>query len=423
MRIEEPSGVFTADIMDFWRPNYLTTALVDGKKSVSAYLQAMDGAWKDYAEQGGRPLGEFAAFCYHQPFTKMAYKAHRHMLETCGQEVDEDEVVRAVGQTTTYNEAVGNSYTASVYLGLAALLDNAVDLTGQAIGLLSYGSGSVAEFFAGVPVPGYRSHLRSEQHGWPGCSNTSGSTSRGRTYRSAAHRTATHRTAPHSSCAASGADGAPWRRRHAAVVRSAPVRDLSTGVSRFGRTRDLRDMTNNHEAARIPSDPSSTSPSGGVDASRITLRSPAELADALPYMLGFHPSDSLVMVAVHGEAGRFGGRLRVGIPAAPEEWEDTARQVADCLIRGSVQRGARPDGIIVFLCQDPHHGDSAQRVMTRLRPLAQRIRLACGALDVPVLEALCLSAGRYWSYWRDMPLTWEDDYAASARGTLRPLVT
>lgn len=115
-------------------------------------------------------------------------------------------------------------------------------------------------------------------------------------------------------------------------------------------------------------------------------------------MLGFHPSDSLVMVAVHGEAGRFGGRLRVGIPAAPEEWEDTARQVADCLIRGSVRRGARPDGIIVFLCQDPRRGDSAQRVMTRLRPLAQRIRLACGALDVPVLEALCLSAGRYWSY-------------------------
>ncbi|MET9854221.1 hydroxymethylglutaryl-CoA synthase [Streptomyces sp. NPDC006450] len=164
VRIEEPSGVFTADIMDFWRPNYLTTALVDGKESVSAYLQATDGAWKDYTEQGGREFGEFAAFCYHQPFTKMAYKAHRHLLASCGQEVDEDEVTRAIGQTTAYNEVVGNSYTASMYLGLAALLDNADDLTGQAIGMLSYGSGSVAEFFAGVPVPGYRSHLRSEQH-------------------------------------------------------------------------------------------------------------------------------------------------------------------------------------------------------------------------------------------------------------------
>ncbi|MFE4261002.1 hydroxymethylglutaryl-CoA synthase [Streptomyces sp. NPDC056883] len=50
--------------------------------------------------------------------------------------------------------------TASLYLGLAALLDNADDLTGQAIGLFNYGSGGVAEFFAGVPVPGYRAHLR-----------------------------------------------------------------------------------------------------------------------------------------------------------------------------------------------------------------------------------------------------------------------
>ncbi|MEU9000760.1 DUF4192 domain-containing protein [Streptomyces sp. NPDC048551] len=156
-------------------------------------------------------------------------------------------------------------------------------------------------------------------------------------------------------------------------------------------------MTTNHES-RSPSGRPSTGPSGAPGPSRITLRSPAELADALPYMLGFHPTDSLVMVAVHGEGGRFGGRLRVGIPTAHTEWEDTARQVAECLVRGSERRGDKPDGIVVFLCQDPRGAESGQRVMTRLRPLAQRLRVACGALDVPVLEALCLSGGRYWSY-------------------------
>ncbi|MFI5866275.1 hydroxymethylglutaryl-CoA synthase [Streptomyces sp. NPDC051546] len=90
---------------------------------------------------------------------------HRALLETCGREVDEAEVVRAIGRTTAYNEEIGNSCTASVYLALAALLDTSDDLTGRAIGLLSYGSGSVAEFFAAVPVPGYRSQPRSEQHG------------------------------------------------------------------------------------------------------------------------------------------------------------------------------------------------------------------------------------------------------------------
>lgn len=164
VRIEETSGMFTADIMDFWRPNYRTTALVDGHESIAAYLQAVEGVWKDYTERGGRTLDQFGAFCYHQPFTKMAHKAHRHLLNHCGYDADEAEIVRAVGHTTTYNAVIGNSYTASMYLGLASLLDDADDLTDRAIGFLSYGSGSVAEFFAGTVVPGYRSQLRSEAH-------------------------------------------------------------------------------------------------------------------------------------------------------------------------------------------------------------------------------------------------------------------
>ncbi|MFI5687559.1 hydroxymethylglutaryl-CoA synthase [Streptomyces sp. NPDC051636] len=162
VRIEDPSGLFTADVMDFWRPNYRDTALVDGQESIGAYLQAVEGTWKDYTEQGGRSLQEFAAFCYHQPFTKMAYKAHRHLLNYCGHDTDNDAIARALGQTTAYNTVIGNSYTASVYLGLAALLDQADDLTGRSIGFLSYGSGSVAEFFAGTVVAGYQEHLRTE---------------------------------------------------------------------------------------------------------------------------------------------------------------------------------------------------------------------------------------------------------------------
>ncbi|MFE3518755.1 DUF4192 domain-containing protein [Streptomyces sp. NPDC059166] len=137
---------------------------------------------------------------------------------------------------------------------------------------------------------------------------------------------------------------------------------------------------------------------GPSDAQQITLRGPAELADALPYLMGFHPDDSVVMAALHGGRGRFGGRLRLGIPRDPLEWEPVAGQLARSLIEGSEKRGSRPDAIIVFLCQDPAEGESAPRVMERLRPLAQYLRTACGALDVPVLEALCISDGRYWSY-------------------------
>ncbi|GGT44062.1 DUF4192 domain-containing protein [Streptomyces purpureus] len=137
---------------------------------------------------------------------------------------------------------------------------------------------------------------------------------------------------------------------------------------------------------------------GPSDDQQITLRGPAELADALPYVLGFQPTDSIVLVALHGDRGRFGGRLRLGIPRSPREWSPVAQQVAECLIEGSEKRGARPDGIVAFLCQDPADGETGRQVMERLRPLAQRLRTACGALDVPVYEALCISGGRYWSY-------------------------
>jgi hypothetical protein len=130
----------------------------------------------------------------------------------------------------------------------------------------------------------------------------------------------------------------------------------------------------------------------------VALCSSAELADALPYLLGFYPNDSVVLVSLHGDQGRFGGRLRLGIPADPGEWPEAATALAECLARGGEQRGGRPDAVVVFLCKDPAEGESPALIMERLRPLAQGLRLACGALDVPVIEALCLSGGRWFSY-------------------------
>ncbi|MFG3348549.1 DUF4192 domain-containing protein [Streptomyces sp. NPDC048018] len=138
---------------------------------------------------------------------------------------------------------------------------------------------------------------------------------------------------------------------------------------------------------------------GSSTSRQITLRGPAELADALPFMLGFHPSDSVVLVALHGERGRFGGRVRVGIPGSPREWSAIADHLAECLVEGSTRRSEdRPDAIVAFLCQEPAPGETGKRVMERLRPFAQRLRTACGALDIPVLEALCISDGLYFSY-------------------------
>ena len=132
----------------------------------------------------------------------------------------------------------------------------------------------------------------------------------------------------------------------------------------------------------------------------VTLRTPAELADALPYLLGYRPEDSIVLVALHDRErrGRFGGRARLGIPAHPEDWPSAAEQLARGLVAGSERRGARPESMVAYLVQEPSGGETGRDVMERLRPLAQSLRTACGGLDVAVVEALCISDGRFWSY-------------------------
>ncbi|MGW1778364.1 DUF4192 family protein [Streptomyces sp. NPDC002143] len=135
-------------------------------------------------------------------------------------------------------------------------------------------------------------------------------------------------------------------------------------------------------------------------AHQVTLRSPAELADALPYLLGYRPEDSIVLVALHdqGGRGRFGGRARLGIPANPDDWGAVAHQLAQGLVKGSERRGNRPAQMVAYLCQEPEKGETGRQVMERLLPLAHRLRLECGRLDIPVIEALCISDGRFWSY-------------------------
>ncbi|GAA3875210.1 hypothetical protein GCM10023084_30260 [Streptomyces lacrimifluminis] len=144
---------------------------------------------------------------------------------------------------------------------------------------------------------------------------------------------------------------------------------------------------------------------------QVTLRTPAELADALPYLLGYHPEDSIVLVALHDRdgRGRFGGRARLGIPANPDDWPAVAQQLTHGLVTGSERRGARPESMVVYLCQEPTEGEAPHQVRERLRPLAQLLRTECGRLDVPVVEALCIADNRFWSYCCVTPECCPDD--------------
>jgi hydroxymethylglutaryl-CoA synthase len=166
LALDPAAGVHAEDVMDFWRPNYRTEALVDGKYSTRMYLSAAEQSWKRYTERTGRPFDALIRCCYHLPFTNMGRKAHERLLKVSGHATVPSHLVElGVGEGLAYNRKTGNSYTASLYESLCCLLDTASDNLEEArLGLFSYGSGCVGEFFSGVIQPGYRQHLLTEHH-------------------------------------------------------------------------------------------------------------------------------------------------------------------------------------------------------------------------------------------------------------------
>ena len=163
--IDPECGYHTEDVMDFWRPNYRSEALVDGKYSTMVYIHVLQEAWKQYAAASGRKLSDFDRFCYHIPFTRMAEKAHRKLARKLREPVDDAKLEALLADSLRYSRIVGNCYAGSMYLGLVSLLETAEDeLSGDRIGFYSYGSGCVGEFFSGTVLAGYRDFLFSDRH-------------------------------------------------------------------------------------------------------------------------------------------------------------------------------------------------------------------------------------------------------------------
>jgi len=164
IEIEPGSGYFTDDVMDFWRPNHRTTALVDGKYSTKVYLNSLKQTWEHFTEQTGKTFDDIDYFCYHIPFTKMADKAHQTLVRKAGANITPEEFSAQTLPSQRYNRIIGNSYSASLFVSFISLLDHISDnIENKRVSFYSYGSGCVAEFFTGIMQPGYQSVLMTER--------------------------------------------------------------------------------------------------------------------------------------------------------------------------------------------------------------------------------------------------------------------
>ncbi|XP_065176399.1 hydroxymethylglutaryl-CoA synthase 1-like [Sycon ciliatum] len=184
-------GTYMAHSYDFYKPNLSSEyPTVDGAKTLSCYLEALDKSYEDFCKKSKHALGEEFSLdkadfiLFHSPFTKMVRKSLGRLLfndiarfpemlerqpelqslvgrtlsDTVGDRTVEQLLVKST--TAMWNEKtelstltgrnIGNMYTASLYGCLASLLAQkpAGELKGRRLLMYSYGSGLAASMFS-----------------------------------------------------------------------------------------------------------------------------------------------------------------------------------------------------------------------------------------------------------------------------------
>ncbi|CEL62005.1 hydroxymethylglutaryl-CoA synthase [Rhizoctonia solani AG-1 IB] len=193
-------GTHMANTYDFYKPNLSSEyPEVDGPKSITTYLGALDNSYSRYREKTARAtkpqaedpksaisLEEFDYSVFHSPYGKLVQKGHARLLfndflsnpsKSAFANVAEAEAIRAipyeksltdkniektfvalakpiysasVAPTMACAKRCGNMYTGSLYGGLASLLSSipSDDLVGKRVSMFAYGSGCAASFYS-----------------------------------------------------------------------------------------------------------------------------------------------------------------------------------------------------------------------------------------------------------------------------------
>lgn len=155
----------------------------------------------------------------------------------------------------------------------------------------------------------------------------------------------------------------------------------------------------------------SRSPASDVDPWRVRLSDAGELAAAVPHLLGFRPSESVVLIGLHGT--RVGLTVRADLPA-PEHDAELSRMLVRRI------RSDGPGAVVVAVVSEAP--DEAAGPLAPFRPdaglphrgLLRELTTALTAASLPLREALLVRSGRWWSY------DCAEGCCAPDRGTLLP---
>jgi hypothetical protein len=119
----------------------------------------------------------------------------------------------------------------------------------------------------------------------------------------------------------------------------------------------------------------------------VKISGPPDVVGIVPHLVGFTPTESLVLVGLHGRRQRTGITLRFDLPSPERE----AELVTEAVVR--VAHGGADDVIVAcYSSETPDAGDLPRRALV--------VAVISGCLDarIGVVDALLVREGRWYSY-------------------------
>jgi hypothetical protein len=135
-----------------------------------------------------------------------------------------------------------------------------------------------------------------------------------------------------------------------------------------------------------------------VDPACVRIADAGELAAAVPHLLGFRPSESVVLISLGGRSGnRVGLTVRADIPP-PAHAADLAR----ALVR-SIRTDSPSTVVVALVSEAPDEAEVPLAVFRPRgglphRPLLHELTAALTEAGLPLRDALLVRSGRWWSY-------------------------
>ncbi len=123
---------------------------------------------------------------------------------------------------------------------------------------------------------------------------------------------------------------------------------------------------------------------------RIRVDSVAGVLAVIPYLLGFHPSSSLVVIGIEPPGGQIKLAFRYDLPDPPDA--DLAGEIAAHAIAVLARQQL---GVVIAVGYGPG---------ALVTPVAEQFRVGLRSTGITLHDLVRVEDGRYWSYFCDNPL-------------------